>query len=564
MPSLPLRICPWLIAACLLEAAPVEAAPATPVLTATARFVTTGRWDYGSLDGHIPGRGTIWSQSPDAEAAWFPAVQSVCPVRISFFVVAHEGNASDAQVIVHAGGKADEHTIDLSTPPSRWVALGTYAFRGRGEESVVLRRGTRAKLRASAIRLEILDPKDTNMVWQTLILDEVIPYDSTQFAASRVEFTDTTNHPAADDIARLAAQGVLRGLDTDRFGPERAMSAADWFGALLRLHGETNVPTGAGLWDAARRRGWLTAGPAAPANPTARTALESLLRAARAARKDAWIKPAPALSDPTAWAVALGLLSGSADPLARTPGPLTHGQAAQWLGRYQRQVLSAGPPGDGWELAFHDEFHGNSLNAGVWSTAHRQTWGKLLSIRMKENIEVRDGLLRLHTRRENVAGKEWTTAMTGTGRAFRQKFGYWEACYRYAPAPGLNNAFWTNPGEKDKSRGFEIDFNEGHWPNTINLSLHQAGHGSLSKAWRAPEDLSRGFHIYGALWTEQEIVFYWDGREIDRKPNTKAVLESPVIFSTAVFPWAGPITDRLDGTSMDVDWVRVWRRTDGR
>jgi hypothetical protein len=36
-------------------------------------------------------------------------------------------------------------------------------------------------------------------------------------------------------------------------------------------------------------------------------------------------------------------------------------------------------------------------------------------------------------------------------------------------------------------------------------------------------------------------------------------LEAPVIFSTAVLSWAGPVNDALDGKSMDVDWVRVWR-----
>jgi hypothetical protein len=33
-----------------------------------------------------------------------------------------------------------------------------------------------------------------------------------------------------------------------------------------------------------------------------------------------------------------------------------------------------------------------------------------------------------------------------------------------------------------------------------------------------------------------------------------------VIFSTAIFPWAGSITDALHETSMDVDWVRVWKQ----
>ena len=34
----------------------------------------------------------------------------------------------------------------------------------------------------------------------------------------------------------------------------------------------------------------------------------------------------------------------------------------------------------------------------------------------------------------------------------------------------------------------------------------------------------------------------------------------PVIFSTAIFPWAGFITDALHETSMEVDWVRVWKQ----
>lgn len=33
----------------------------------------------------------------------------------------------------------------------------------------------------------------------------------------------------------------------------------------------------------------------------------------------------------------------------------------------------------------------------------------------------------------------------------------------------------------------------------------------------------------------------------------------PVIYSTAVLPWAGPITDALDSKGMDADWVRIYR-----
>jgi hypothetical protein len=129
-------------------------------------------------------------------------------------------------------------------------------------------------------------------------------------------------------------------------------------------------------------------------------------------------------------------------------------------------------------------------------------------------------------------------------------------------------SFWICPHPKNTPAarvefgrsGGKIDINEGHWPNTINASLHQDGLPSQSKAWRAPVDLSKDFHTYACLWSETEVIYYWDGREIDRKPNTQAQRPGPVIFSTAVFPWAGSITDALHETSMDVDWVRVWRK----
>ena len=33
-----------------------------------------------------------------------------------------------------------------------------------------------------------------------------------------------------------------------------------------------------------------------------------------------------------------------------------------------------------------------------------------------------------------------------------------------------------------------------------------------------------------------------------------------LLFGLAIIRWAGPVTDAIHGTSMDVDWVRVWQR----
>lgn len=225
--------------------------------------------------------------------------------------------------------------------------------------------------------------------------------------------------------------------------------------------------------------------------------------------------------------------------------------------------LCGGPPNpEQWEQTFSDDFDGERLNTEVWRSAQGESWGALQSARFPENAVVSDGLLRLVTRKENRGGKPWTSAMIST-RTFRQKYGYWESRYRYAAATGLNQAFWIYPAIKDKTKGFEIDVNEGHFPNVVNATFHQGGLESKSNRYLAKYDLAADFHIYAAEWNEAEVVFYFDDQVIHRVPNTKGHLEAPVLFSTAVLPWAGPITDKLDGASMDVDWVRVYRRKPG-
>lgn len=222
--------------------------------------------------------------------------------------------------------------------------------------------------------------------------------------------------------------------------------------------------------------------------------------------------------------------------------------------------LRGGPPApEHWELAFSDDFSGRQLDPQVWESAQGESWGSLLSARFPENAVVGDGLLRLVTRKEDRGGKHWTTAMIST-RSFRQQYGYWEARYRYAAASGLNQAFWMHARQKEKAQNFEIDVNEGHYPCIVNATLHQGGMPSQSKRYLAQYDLAADFHVYGCLWNAAEVAFYFDGQEIQRLPNTKGHLPVPVIFSTAVLPnWAGPVTDALDGKSMDVDWVKVWK-----
>jgi beta-glucanase (GH16 family) len=388
-------------------------------------------------------------------------------------------------------------------------------------------------------------------------------------------------------------------------------------------------------------------------------------------------------------------------------------------------------PGAGWELVFEDNFDGPEADS--WKEkwiADAQAHTHILSSRWPENVSVADGNLLLTAKKESRGGQDWTAGSVWTKEKFQ--YGYFEARYRYARAPGLNNSFWlmNNAVGVDPAKVasgeftvFEIDVNEGHYPNKISSNIHrwtpehsangrsillgaqpqasfpleipvrttrlrlvgrdvrhtaigevrafaptkegypamvddagtplaipanrpnvlkgarassnsekdanhsarnavddqvssrwvgadsQAGSQELILEWDEPMDLgciqvfsgwrtesgewvdgltnfalqywkdgnwvdivdtrtsgdeqfdlSETFHTYSLLWTPEELVFYFDGKEIRREPNNFCHHPAPVLLSLAVIHWAGPVTDQINGTSQTIDYVRIWQK----
>ncbi|MBO5218522.1 MAG: glycoside hydrolase family 16 protein, partial [Clostridia bacterium] len=244
---------------------------------------------------------------------------------------------------------------------------------------------------------------------------------------------------------------------------------------------------------------------------------------------------------------------------AMPSGTLTRADAAALVKGYYHVIPTAGVPAEGWTLTFQDEFEGTSLDWNTW-ISDRSAPGHILSTRWPSNVEVRDGLLRLLTKKEKIAGyetKDWTTGNVWVNPSvFRQKGGWWEASMKINAAGGLNNAFWMI------NAGKEIDIVEAHYTNAANTNLHVTENGQkkqYSDRYVSRFDLSADFHTYALHWTEKELVFYLDGEEIARKVNYGADTEMWPYFSTAVLNWAGKITDAADGQAMEVEWVRIYQ-----
>ncbi|MEM9252174.1 MAG: family 16 glycosylhydrolase [Planctomycetota bacterium] len=127
-----------------------------------------------------------------------------------------------------------------------------------------------------------------------------------------------------------------------------------------------------------------------------------------------------------------------------------------------------------WRLVWEDDFdYPDAQLDENWESQNGPS-GHILCSRWRENAVVKDGVLHLVNRKENRGGQEWTSGNIWTKQKF--KYGFFECRYRYAEASATNNSFWLmtrweqpNPAE---GKRFEIDINEGHYPNEVNTNIH--------------------------------------------------------------------------------------------
>lgn len=221
---------------------------------------------------------------------------------------------------------------------------------------------------------------------------------------------------------------------------------------------------------------------------------------------------------------------------------------------------------DRWELAWNDEFDYTSRDEllKVWESA-AQSHTHILCSRWPENVEVTGNTVKLVNRKESRGGQDWTSASIWTRQDFQ--YGYFECRYKYAGATGTNNSFWImtrgDASEPMVGKRFELDINEGHYPNEVNCTIHNWSdkpHKSThNEATYEGQDFSKEYHVAGLEWTESDIIFFFDGKEVWRSKNEFSFTPAPVLLSEAIIAWAGEVTDAIDGTFMEVDYVRVYK-----
>ena len=220
-----------------------------------------------------------------------------------------------------------------------------------------------------------------------------------------------------------------------------------------------------------------------------------------------------------------------------------------------------------WKLVWEDDFDYKSRKdlLEVWKSDN-QPHTHILCSRWEENVEVGDGVVRLVNRKENRGGQEWTSGSLTSYKDFQ--YGYFECRYKFAAAPATNSSFWLAVRDTkvmpEKGHPYEIDINEGHYPSEYTCTIHDFTKERTcvftDRKELTESDPTKEYHTYGLAWDENELVFYIDRQEFRRVANDICHSPTPIRLSEAILKWAGEATDAIDGTFMEIDYVKVYAK----
>jgi beta-glucanase (GH16 family) len=270
--------------------------------------------------------------------------------------------------------------------------------------------------------------------------------------------------------------------------------------------------------------------------------------------------------------VVMLVLAGGVDAVARGASALTlDPEAPGW----PALLCPVGSSGGLWVPAFDDEFDGDGVDGAKWSNGFG--WGDTAAnfaawCDPAANA-VAGGVLVQRADRLPVpqAGKPYRGACLHTREKFAQLYGYWEARIRVASGAGLHSAFWGKPASERWPPELDVEEVGGARPDTVIMTVHwrdAGGHRQRNQRYQG-DDLSDGFHVFGAEWSPEGTVWYVDGVERARIADGAAavgaegpfyaLLDLQVGLQGAVQPSAAT---PLPAEQL-VDYVRIWERPSG-
>ena len=250
-------------------------------------------------------------------------------------------------------------------------------------------------------------------------------------------------------------------------------------------------------------------------------------------------------------------------------------------------VATCPKDGSDWTLVWSDEFDYTGLpDSTRWTYAvGGHGWGnnelQYYTHRRAKNAYVSDGILRITAHHEPYEGRTFTsTRLTSRGLG-DWMYGRFEISARVPSAQGTWPAIWLMPSDWTFPMGGwpdvgEIDIMEhvGHDPGGIHSSTHtrmynwQAGTQKTGVV-RVPTAME-AFHTYILEWSADSIRTFVDDRPIFTYAKEDTSLGAwpfnkpfSIIMNVAVGgAWGGAVDTTAFPQSLEVDYVRVYQRTE--
>jgi beta-glucanase (GH16 family) len=243
------------------------------------------------------------------------------------------------------------------------------------------------------------------------------------------------------------------------------------------------------------------------------------------------------------------------------------------------------PDVPGWELFWHDDFEGTTLDNVKWEALNRKdSFNNEKQYYHPSQVAVADGNLQLTAINTPRDGKAYQSGLITSRTIYGP--GRFEARIDLPTTQGMWPAFWLNANQVPWPQGGEIDIleNRGSQPTLTSSAFHwQKDPGPCCDNWHYvsenytassggnPVNFHAGFHTYAAEWDTNRIRYFVDGNlhmtvnQTSAMSNTNFTTAKNIILNLAV---GGNFGGDPDGSTvfpqtMLVDYVRLWHRQTG-
>ncbi len=237
----------------------------------------------------------------------------------------------------------------------------------------------------------------------------------------------------------------------------------------------------------------------------------------------------------------------------------------------------------GYTQVFCDEFDGDALDTDAWE--YRRSGERRNGFNSPQQVRVKDGTMTITAEYRTADTGEYGAGWYAGWIRLRQRYlrGYFEIRCKCSSGPGFWSAFWLqaeHPYSHELSRGgiggAEIDIFESNAADaflprnrsSVSQTIHCNGWDDNPEKIDSRllgsfygKDIYNTYNTYGVKWTEDEYIFYINGKESARSSFGSGVSTVPeeVIVSLEI-PDTIPDSFTQDYTTQFVvDYVKIYQ-----